>query len=142
MSIRTYTQPGAFGPEAIAAMSQAFDAACKAVNHTGQPSEAVREVLAQRIIEAATAGERDADRLRAAALAGLTDDPDLATPSTDHSTQPSPPLFWWDIYPAPTTGAAIRYGEVEAADEREAVEKAAEKFQQPVEKLIAVRRPT
>ena len=73
MSIRLYVQPGVFGPEAIAAMSEAFDAACKVVNHTGQPSEALREVLAQRIIIAATSGERDPVRLRAAALAGLPD---------------------------------------------------------------------
>jgi hypothetical protein len=73
MSIRLYVQPGVFGPEAIAAMSEAFDAACKVVNHTGQPSATLREVLAQRIIIAATSGERDPVRLRAAALAGLPD---------------------------------------------------------------------
>ena len=71
MSIRTYVAPGVFGPDAIAAMSEAFDAACKVVNHTGQPSEVMREVLAQRIIAAATSGERNPVRLRAAALAGL-----------------------------------------------------------------------
>jgi hypothetical protein len=52
------------------------NAACKVVNHTGQPSGALREVLAQRIIAAATSGERDPVRLRAAALAGLPDEPD------------------------------------------------------------------
>jgi hypothetical protein len=57
-------------------MSEAFDAACKMVNHTGQPSDVLREVLAQRIIAAATSGERDPVRLRAAALAGLPDEPD------------------------------------------------------------------
>jgi hypothetical protein len=76
MSIRIYVAPGVFGPEAIAAMCEAFDAACKAVHHAGAPSEALREVLAQRIIEAATSGERDPVRLRAAALAGLPDEPD------------------------------------------------------------------
>jgi hypothetical protein len=73
MSMRLYVQPGAFGPEAIAAMSEAFDTACKAVHHAGQPSKAVREVLAQRIIAAATSGEHNPVRLRAAALAGLPD---------------------------------------------------------------------
>jgi len=73
MSIRVYVRPGVFGPEAIAAMSEAFDAACKAVNHTGQPSEALLEVLAQRIIAAATSGESDPVRLKTAALAGLPD---------------------------------------------------------------------
>jgi hypothetical protein len=76
MSIRIYVAPGVFGPEAIATMSEAFDAACKMVNHTGQPSDVLREVLAQRIIAAATSGERDPVRLRAAALAGLPDEPD------------------------------------------------------------------
>jgi len=44
----------------------------------------------------------------------------------------------WDIYPAVS---AIRLGEVEAVDEREAVEKAAEKFQQNPGILIVIRRP-
>jgi hypothetical protein len=76
MSIRIYVAPGAFGPEAIAAMSEAFDAACKVVHHAGQPSEALREVIAERIIAAATNRELDPVRLRAAALAGLPDQPD------------------------------------------------------------------
>jgi hypothetical protein len=47
--------------------------------------------------------------------------------------------IWWDIYPADES--AIRLGEVEAADETNAIEKAAEKFKQPATKLMAVRRP-
>jgi hypothetical protein len=43
----------------------------------------------------------------------------------------------WDIYPAVS---AIRLGEVEAIDEREAIEKAAEKFQQDPAILIVMRR--
>jgi hypothetical protein len=58
---------GAFGPEAIAAMSEAFDAACKELGDTGQP-EVAREVIAGRIIAAARFGERDPVRLREAAL--------------------------------------------------------------------------
>jgi hypothetical protein len=45
----------------------------------------------------------------------------------------------WDIYPA--IEHAIRLVKVEATDEANAIEKAAEKFEQPVTKLIAVRRP-
>jgi hypothetical protein len=60
-------QPGAFGPEAIAAMGDAFDAACKELGNIGQP-EVAREVIARRIIAAATFGERDPIRLRKAAL--------------------------------------------------------------------------
>jgi hypothetical protein len=44
----------------------------------------------------------------------------------------------WDIYPA--VGKAIRLGEVEAIDEREAIEKAGKKFQQDPAILIVMRR--
>jgi hypothetical protein len=60
--------PGAFGPEAIGAMSEAYEAALKELQDTGQPG-VVREVIAGRIIAAARFGERDPVRLRAAALA-------------------------------------------------------------------------
>jgi hypothetical protein len=51
---------------------------------------------------------------------------------TDSHPQPI-----WDIYPAVS---AIRLGEVEAADEREALEKAAKEFQQNPAMLIVMRR--
>jgi hypothetical protein len=41
----------------------------------------------------------------------------------------------------PAVENAIRLGEVEATDEREAIEKAAEKFQQNPAMLIVMRRP-
>ncbi len=68
MPIHSFLKPGAFEPEAIAAMSEAFEAACNELNEAGQPKVA-REVIAGRIIAAARAGERDPVRLRAAALA-------------------------------------------------------------------------
>jgi hypothetical protein len=72
MSIRSFVKPGAFfGPEAIAVMSEALEAACKALDDTGQP-QIVREIIAQRIIEAASRGERDPVRLVEAALPWLT----------------------------------------------------------------------
>jgi hypothetical protein len=37
MSIRSFVTPGVFDPEALAAMGEAFDAACKALEDTGQP---------------------------------------------------------------------------------------------------------
>jgi hypothetical protein len=70
MSIRSFVKTGVFDPEAIAAMSEAFDAACKELHDTGQPL-VVLEVIAKRIIAAASIGERDSVRLRAAALVGL-----------------------------------------------------------------------
>ena len=52
-------------------MGAAFDAACEELRDTWQ-SPVVRELMAKRIIDAARAGERDVDRLRDAALAGLS----------------------------------------------------------------------
>jgi hypothetical protein len=48
-------------------MSEAFEAALKAFQVTGRPN-VVREAIAGRIIAAAKLGERDPDRLFAAAL--------------------------------------------------------------------------
>jgi hypothetical protein len=67
MPIGSFLQPGAFEPEAIAAMSEAFEAACRELQNAGQP-EVAREVIAGRIIAAARLGERDPVRLLEAAL--------------------------------------------------------------------------
>jgi hypothetical protein len=64
MLFRSSIGPGAFGPESLAAMGKAYDAAL-----ASQPN-AVPEAIAIRIIAAARFGERDPLRLRAAALAG------------------------------------------------------------------------
>jgi hypothetical protein len=47
--INPFTEQGAFGPEATAAMGEAFDAACDELCAVGQ-LQMVRELLAQRII--------------------------------------------------------------------------------------------
>jgi hypothetical protein len=65
MPIRSFMQPGAFEPEAIAAMTEAFEAALKELQDTDHVS---REAIAGRIIAAAKTGERDPVRLREAAL--------------------------------------------------------------------------
>jgi len=75
VSIQSFVKPGEFEPEAIAVMSEAFEAACKDLQDTGQP-KVVPEVIAERIIAAARIGERDPARLRAAALAGLPGEED------------------------------------------------------------------
>ena len=67
MPIRAFIQPGAFDPETIAAMSEAFEAACNELTATGQ-LEVTGEVIAGRIVSAAKLGERDPVRLREAAL--------------------------------------------------------------------------
>jgi hypothetical protein len=66
MPIRSLTLPGAFEPEMIAVMSEAFEAVCKELSNAGQ--QAARDVIALRIITAATLGERDPVRLRESAL--------------------------------------------------------------------------
>ena len=75
MQIRSLMQPGAFGPEAIAAMGDALDAALNELQDIGKSdvqSDVVREIIAGRIIGAARLGERDPVRLRASALSGVT----------------------------------------------------------------------
>jgi hypothetical protein len=62
MPIRSFIQPGAFEPDVIAMLIEVFEAACNE-----QPNVA-REVIANRIVGAAKLGERDAVRLRKAAL--------------------------------------------------------------------------
>ncbi len=64
------TGQGVFNPEATAAMSEAFDAACEELHCTTQP-EGVRELIAGLIIAAASRGELDPVRLRMVAVAGF-----------------------------------------------------------------------
>jgi hypothetical protein len=56
-----------FDPEALAAMDEAFAAAFEALDDMGQP-KIVLEVIAQRIMQASSRGERDPLRLVNAAL--------------------------------------------------------------------------
>jgi hypothetical protein len=67
MPIRSFTESGALGPEAIAATSEAFESALKELPNTARPDVA-REVIAGRIIAEAKLGERDPARLMAAAV--------------------------------------------------------------------------
>jgi hypothetical protein len=62
MTRHSFISPGVFGPEAIAGMSEAYEAALAI-----EPN-AVPEAIAGRIIAAAKLGEFDPVRLRAAAL--------------------------------------------------------------------------
>jgi hypothetical protein len=71
MAIDLFTEQGAFGPEATAAMGEAFDATCEELRCTSQP-EVIRELIAGLIIATATHGELDPIRLRMRALAGFT----------------------------------------------------------------------
>jgi len=66
-----FVEPGAFDPETMRLLGQAFESVCAQLHDTGQPL-IVREVIAKRIIEAAKRGERDPDRLAAAVLDAYT----------------------------------------------------------------------
>jgi hypothetical protein len=70
MASHSFVQSAAVELETIAAMTEAFDAACKLLDDTGQP-ELVLEIIVERIIAAAKLGERDPVRLRKAALPWL-----------------------------------------------------------------------
>lgn len=59
---------GVFDDEITKIMGEAFDAACALL---GDISKNQREAIADRIIDAATAGERDPNRLRDAGMAAL-----------------------------------------------------------------------
>lgn len=69
MPIRQFIEPGEFDPDVLAAMSAAFDGACKELQY--QTTRTALKVIAERIIAAARTGERDPIALQAAALAGL-----------------------------------------------------------------------
>lgn len=57
-----------FGPEAIAEMTEALNAACDELCATGYPDEVAREIIATRILGAVRLGERDPVHLLEAAL--------------------------------------------------------------------------
>jgi hypothetical protein len=61
---------GVFGPDATAAMGEAFEATCEEIGEIGQ-FEGVRKLIAARIIAAARGGELDPVRLQTVALSGL-----------------------------------------------------------------------
>ena len=56
-----------FDPETLAAMGRAFAMACDSLG-LAPTSDAMTQLVAARIIDAAAAGERDADRLHQAVL--------------------------------------------------------------------------
>jgi len=58
-------------PEEVTAMNRAYDLACQTLQNIGQ-LEVDREIIAERILQAAESGERDADKLCARAIHGLS----------------------------------------------------------------------
>lgn len=61
-SIAEFVGSVTYDPEAVQAMSLAYDAVLKELHDRGQP-EMVREIIAKRIIELAAIGEREPQRL-------------------------------------------------------------------------------
>ena len=59
-----------YDPEAVRAMSLAYEAALQQLHDRGQPA-IVREVIARRIMELAALGERQPERLCATVLSEL-----------------------------------------------------------------------
>jgi hypothetical protein len=72
--LQSHGSDGVFDPEAVRILTAALNEALKAINTTGvsfasrDHAEAVREILAKRIIELARNGERDQRRLNEDAL--------------------------------------------------------------------------
>jgi hypothetical protein len=62
-----------FDDEAALAMGAAFDQACDSIWHLARARK-VRDLIAKRIVEAVTEGERDSIRLRSRALLGFSID--------------------------------------------------------------------
>jgi hypothetical protein len=72
---------GAFEPEMTHAMGVAFDDVCRAL-FVSPDARAVREAIADKIIEHARSGERDPDRLRDAVLRHIGVADRLGSPAT------------------------------------------------------------
>jgi hypothetical protein len=70
MPIDRCLENGAFGPEATQAMGEAFEAVCRELDDAGN-AEGVRKLVAEQIIGAASRGELDPARLRAAVLSWM-----------------------------------------------------------------------
>jgi hypothetical protein len=67
MRIRGYLQGKSFDPEAIGKLDIAFITACKALG-LADVNDAVTEVVANRVIEVASTGEDNPERLATAVL--------------------------------------------------------------------------
>jgi hypothetical protein len=69
MPIRLLLQETAFASDEVAVLTEAFDAALRELGLVDRSDPAV-ELIAKRIIELASCGERDPGRLREAAIKG------------------------------------------------------------------------
>jgi hypothetical protein len=70
MAIYRVLQEAAFGPEAVKAMTTAYEEVLKELKLTDR-SDTLAEIVARKIIECAQTGERDPNRLRDVVLKSL-----------------------------------------------------------------------
>jgi hypothetical protein len=70
MPIKALLADTSFDPEATRLLGQAYDLACSELHDDGQPA-VVKEIIAKRIIELASDGERDPIKLSKVALTSL-----------------------------------------------------------------------
>jgi hypothetical protein len=70
MPIKALLADTAFDAESTRLLGQAYDLACSGLRDDGQPA-VVKEIIAKRIIELASDGERDPKKLSAAVLTSL-----------------------------------------------------------------------
>ena len=70
MPLTPYLKEASFDPEAIKAMTAAFEAVCEALRLATR-SDPLTEIVARKVIEVAGTGERDPGRLRDLVLLAL-----------------------------------------------------------------------
>jgi hypothetical protein len=70
MPLTPFLKEATFDPEAIKAMSAAFEGVCESL-HLVNRSDAMTEIVARKVIEVAGTGERDPERIRDLVLLAL-----------------------------------------------------------------------
>jgi len=72
MPLTPFLKEATFDPQAINAMSTAFEAVCEALQLVTR-SDPLTEIVARKVIEVAGAGERDPERIRDLVLLALNE---------------------------------------------------------------------
>jgi hypothetical protein len=72
MPLTPFLKENTFDPEAIKAMSAAFEAVCEALRLAPR-SDPITEIVAGKVIEVASTGERDPERIRDLVLLALNE---------------------------------------------------------------------
>ena len=67
-----FRRKNAFLPEETTAMGEAYDAALSTLNQDAKSELFIRELVARRIVQAASIGEEDRERLRQTGLLGFS----------------------------------------------------------------------